>query len=177
MICIKNVAIQCSSCSSFKGFFSDSHRVYKQKSTFLQIFASHFDFLMEFSYTNSRFKNPISQPTHYGQTINSPDFNRYSKPEKSSEFKLIRLFVTVSSLLVLIAITITFLPINVSESRKLAEIEENLMSKTKQFIDAHYNRPKHKRKLVILLGEDHAFQEDISEMFNMRDDTVYGKWK
>jgi hypothetical protein len=70
---------------------------------------------------------------------------------------------------------VKLLPITESETRKLAKIEENLMSKTKNFIDAHYNKPKYKRKLVILLGEDHAFQEDISEMFNMRDDTVYRK--
>ena len=132
---------------------------------------------MEFSYTNSRFKNlgPIIKPKHHGQTINSPDFKKHSKHENSSsEFPLIRLLVTVLSL-VLIVITVKLLPITESETRKLAKIEENLMSKTKNFIDAHYNKPKYKRKLVILLGEDHAFQEDISEMFNMRDDTVYRK--
>lgn len=130
---------------------------------------------MEFSYTNSRFKNlPIIKPKHPGQTINSPDFKKHSKHEKSSQFPLIRLLVTVLSL-VLIVITVKLLPITESETRKLAKIEENLMSKTKNFIDAHYNKPKYKRKLVILLGEDHAFQEDISEMFNMRDDTVYRK--
>jgi len=91
---------------------------------------------MEFSYSSARYSKNEKSNLH-GTTINSPDFKKSSiqKSNKPSEnFPLIRFLVTTLSLVILVITTKVF-PISESKTKKLSQIEENLMSKTKQFID------------------------------------------